>query len=144
MSATSKSAGSPFGWGFADPMAAAAILQGAPSTIYDLGAGGYKFADHPATATHAAGPYYKGGNPARFGPFDTGGGGDPNANRAIGNIYAQLGDLPRVAQGSKASMAAGTGGAPVAGPTVNEQLRSAGINTPWGGPWEFPGWHLGS
>jgi hypothetical protein len=144
--ANSQSAGGNFGYRFADPAAAAGIAAGLSNYHYSLPAGGYLHNDYPATATHREGSFYKGGNPPanRISPLQ-GGGGDPNANRAVGDIYSELGNLPRVENttGALNKLNAATGATPSAGPTINDTLRTAGVNSPWGGPWEFPGWHLG-
>jgi hypothetical protein len=137
VNANSTSSGGGFGYGFADPQAAAGIASGLSNYYYSIPGGGYLHDRYPATATHREGEYYKGESHMMPGVSD------PNANKAVGDIYAKLGALPRVANVTAASRAAGNGASPPAGPTINQTLQDAGINHPWGGPWEFPGWHVG-
>lgn len=135
VNATSKSSGNPFQPTFADPMAAAALMQGLSNYHYSIPGGGYLHNDYPS------GPLGGGHNEYYIGENHMAPGvSDPNANKAVGDIYSKLGALPMVQGGSAASRLAGNGAAPAGAPSINDRLGDQG---PWRGPWEFPGWHLG-
>ena len=132
VTATSTGTGAPFQPTFADPKAAAALAAGLSNYHYSLPAGGYLHNDYGGPGQQV-GNYYIGESHMT--------GSDPNANKAVGDIYAQLGALPRV-QGQSSALAKLQPGGGGAAPSINDTLQSAGVQGPWGGPWEFPGWHL--
>jgi hypothetical protein len=134
VSANSTSTGSPFQPTFADPAAAAALMAGLSNYHYSVPAGGYLHNDYPS------GPLGGGHNEYYIGESHMTG-SDPNANKAVGDIYGQLGALPMV-QGQSGALAKLQPGGGGAAPSMNDRLASAGVQGPWGGPWEFPGWHL--
>ena len=133
VTATSTGTGNPFPATFADPNAAAALAAGLSNYHYSLPGGGYLHNDYGSKPGEKWGPYYIGESHMT--------GSDPNANKAVGDIYAQLGALPRV-QGQSGALAKLQPGGGGAAPSINDTLQSAGVQGPWGGPWEFPGWHL--
>lgn len=108
---------------------------------YSVEAGGYI----PSNQAENANSYWN--------KFGAGSGGDPAANKAMGDFYATLGDQPTVANTSPAlaQFNASTGASPTLGPSLNSTLGSliSGPNGPtiektfgpkYEGPFKIPGY----
>ncbi len=133
--ADSTATGSPFGSSpNITPELATQFQKLLGENTYSFPAGGYIRSD----------ANYKGGAPA---------GGDPAANKAMGDFYNQLGGLPTVANTSPAltKFNQATGASPTLGPSFNDQLakllsdpstgepaKRAGFGPKFEGPFNIP------
>jgi hypothetical protein len=116
---------------FLTPEQQATLTRGLSNLTYSLPAGGYVSRDEANNANS----YYS--------KFGAGGGGDPRANRAAGELFGVVGNAPTVPRITAAlgSLYQRTGYQPALGPSFNERLAGTGFEGPYRGPYEYEGYH---
>lgn len=105
------------------------MMEGLSNLTYSVPLGGYIFGSDATPESAYVRGYY--GQPMT--------GGNPAANRAAGELYGEIGNLPTINRGSPALMEyqQGRGISPTRGPSMSSRMGALG---PYQGPWTYPGY----